>query len=57
MGRILGELLDHLDFVCQRTNALLIYLMTKKHQGCSIQDTLGCTDVDNVVLQMAEDLA
>ena len=54
---MLGKLLDHLDFGCQRTNALLIYLMTKKLQGCNTQDTPGCTDLDTVVLQMAEDLA
>ena len=55
VGLRLGELLDHLDFGCQRTDALLVHLMTKKLKGGSTQDTLGCVDLDTVILQAAED--
>ena len=55
MGLRLGELLDHLDFGCQRMDALLVHLMTKKLKGGFTQDTLGCVDLDTMVLQAAED--
>lgn len=52
----LGELLDQLDYGCQRTDALLIHLMSKKLQGHSTQDTVGCIDLDSMVLQTTDDL-
>ena len=57
MGLRLGELLDHLDFGCQRTDALPVHLMTKKLKGGLTQDTLGCVDLDTMVVQAAEDFA
>ena len=34
---------------------LLVHLMAKKLQGGTTQDTLGCIDLDTVILQAAED--
>ena len=35
----------------------MVHLMTKKLKGGSTQGTLGCVDLDTVILQVAEDFA